>query len=489
MRKNKMKRMTKILALLTSVIIAATACAQQSEENFDLDLNGINNETAADLNGFTMTYAITTSTLFGDHSGESVLGFTSGTLFADEAAQRISDIEKNYNCTIEPFYNNDGASIEKFNNHSLSGVFYCDVIQGRSDILSNSIETGLYQSINTLGEYIDYTDSAKWGTPYMLESMCYDGSLYGILPAAWPELNYSSFGYAFVANMNLAATLGIPDLRETVENKEWTWEKFEETLVAGTVVEGAETKIYGMSAHPPYLGEMLLRSNGDAMVKEKEDGVYYWGYTESQALKAIEEFRKIYTGEFSFAFDPAVTEPDPVVNAFVDGLATLTIVDTEQLFGYNGKISKEVENYAILPAPTGPDVEPGRIFSVHESMRSMITFSILGKNVDASALIIDKLYEPLDSFQTMDDIKEYMTHNYFFDDRDADVFFEMFENTEYNYFINGMRLFNESVTERKTKSIVEIIESYKTKNQNIIDSEIVTHRETLKTLWPDEFGK
>lgn len=485
-----MKKLSKIIALLTSVIIASTACAQTAEETFDLDLN-VNDgeEITVDLNGFEMTYAITTSTLFGDQSGESVLGFTSGTLFADEAAKRISDIEKKYNCYIEPFYNIDGASIDTFNNHSLSGVFYCDILQGRSDILSSSIKPGLFQSINTLSEYIDYTDSEKWGTPYMLESMCYDGELYGILPAAWPELNYSSFGYAFVANMNLAATLAIPDLRETVENKEWTWEKFEETLVAGTVIEGAETKIYGMSAHPPYLGEMLLRSNGDMMIKEKEDGVYYWGYTDSQALKAIEEFRKVYNGEFAYTFDHVNTEPDPVVNMFVDGLATLTVVDTEQLFGYNGKISKSVENYAILPAPTGPDVEPGTIFSVHESMRSMITFSVLGKNIEASAFIIDKIYEPLDGFETKDDIKEYMTHNYFFDDRDADVFFKMFENTEYNYFIVGMRLFNESVTERKTKSIMEIIESYKTKNQGIIDREAVTVRETMKDLWPSEFAK
>ncbi|MBE6895938.1 MAG: hypothetical protein E7477_02450 [Ruminococcaceae bacterium] len=480
-----MKKTTKLLALITSVLIASTACAQQSDEIFDLDLNEKNESVATDLNGFTMTQAITTATLFGDQSNESIFGFNAGTLFADEAIKREADIEEKYNCHIEPFYNTDGASIDKFNSHSLSGVFYCDVILGRSDILSSSIKPGLFQSINSLSEYIDYTDSEKWGTRYMLESMCYDGELFGILPAAWPELNYSSFGYAFVANMNLASTLGIPDLRETVENKEWTWEKFEETLVAGTVIEGTETKTYGMSAHPPYLGEMLLRSNGDAMIKGNEDGGYYWGYTDNQALKAIEEFRKVYNGEFAYTFDQVNTEPDPVVNTFVDGKATLTIVDTEQLFGYNGKISKNVENYAILHAPTGPDVEPGRIFSVHESMRSMICFSVLGKNIEASAFIIDKLYEPLEGFETKDDIKDYMTHNYFFDDRDANVFFEMFENTEYNYFIVGMRLFNESVTARKNTSIIEIIESYKTKNQNIIDQEAVSPRETMKELWPE----
>ncbi|MBO5299490.1 MAG: hypothetical protein J6B51_05345 [Clostridia bacterium] len=479
-----MKRTIKFIAMILSLMIFATACGQATEEVFDVSFN---KETGIveDLNGFTMTYAITTSTLFGDQSSESVLGFNSGTLFADEAAKRISDIEKTYNCTIDPFYNIDGASLDKFNTHSLSGVFYCDVLQGRSDLMSSSIKPGLYQSINSLSEYIDYTDSEKWGTSYMLESMCWDGQLYGILPASWPELNYSSFGYPFVANMTLASSLGIPDLRETVENKEWNWEKFEETLVKGTVIEGGETKIYGMSAHPPYLGEMLLRSNGDAMIKAKDDGSYYWGYTDNQALKAIEEFRKIYNGEFAYTIDHVNTEPDPVVNVFVDGLAILTVVDTEQLFGYNGKISKNVENYAILPIPTGPDVEPGYIFSVHESMRSMMAFSILGKNVESSAFIIDKLYEPLEGFEDKEEIKDFMAYNYFFDDRDADIFFKMFENTEYNYFIEGMRLFNESVTERKNKAISEIIDSYKTKNQNIINSEIASAKDTMKELWPE----
>ena len=115
----------------------------------------------------------------------------------------------------------------------------------------------------------------------------------------------------------------------------------------------------------------------------------------------------------------------------------------------------------------------------------MMAFSILGKNVESSAFIIDKLYEPLEGFEDKEEIKDFMAYNYFFDDRDADIFFKMFENTEYNYFIEGMRLFNESVTERKNKSISEILDSYKTKNQNIIDTEIASAKDTMKELWPE----
>ena len=481
-----MKKALKAVLLTAVIMIMSVACATQEPETFDLDFDAGGNSSEADLNGYSMRYAVTCATLFGDSSAENVLGFTSGTLFSDLAAKRKAEIEKNYNCTIDAFYTSDGANENDFTVHSMSGAFYCDVLQGSTHGLRSSMKIGIFQSINSLDSYINYRDSEKWGTPAMLEEMCWGGQLYGILPAAWPELNYSSFGYIFMANMNLASSLGIPDIRETVENKEWNWDKFEETLAAGTVVEGGETKVYGMSAHPPYLGEMILRSNGDTIIIDKGNGNYTWGYAEPNALKALQEFRDVYNGEYAFAFDHNVTSPDAVADAFIEGKATMTVVDTEQLFGYNGRISRNVENYAVLPAPTGPDVDPGRIFAVHESFRSMIVFSAYSKNFDASAFIIDKLYEPFEGYETKDKIKEFMTYNYFFDDRDADIFFDMFRNTEYNYFIVGMRQFNEAITDRKNKSVAELVDIYKDYNQRIIDNEAVSPRETLKELWPEE---
>jgi ABC-type glycerol-3-phosphate transport system substrate-binding protein len=481
-----MKKTVKILLLTALLLISSIACASKEAEVFDLDFETNVNSDAVDLNGYSMRYAVTCSTLFGDSNAENILGFTSGTLFSDMAAKRKAEIEDKYNCTIDAFYQADGASENEFTVCSMSGVFYCDILQGSTHGLRSSMKIGFYQPVNTLQPYIDYRDSEKWGTPAMLEEMCWVGQLYGILPAAWPELNYSSFGYIFMANMNLASTLGIPDIRETVENKEWTWAKFEETLTAGTLIEGGETKVYGMSAHPPYLGEMMLRSNGDTIIIDKGNGEYSWGYAEPNAIKALTEFRNVYNGDYAFAFDHNVTSPDAVADAFIEGKATLTVVDTEQLFGYNGRISRNVENYAVLPAPTGPDVEPGRIFAVHESMRSMIVFSTYCKNLESAAFITDKIYEPFEGYETKDKIKDFMTYNYFFDERDADIFFEMFKNTEYNYFIVGMRQFNEIITDRKTKSIAELVELYKDYNENLLQTEAVSPRETIKTLWPEE---
>jgi len=463
-----------------------SACAQSAEETFDLDFSG-NGTTEKDLNGFEMKYAISTATLFGDQNAENVLGYTTGTLFADAAAKRKSDIEKAYNCKISPFYASEGANVNSFITYSMSGVFYSDAIQGNADTMRPGTKVGIYQSINGMNDYIDYLDSDKWGTCYMLEGMCYGGNLYGILPAAWPELNYSSFGYPIVANMNLASTVGIPDLRETVENKEWTWDKFEETLVAGTIIEGTETKTYGMTCHPPYLGEMMVRSNGDTVIKETPDGKYYWGYSDQHALAALQEFRDIYIGEYKYCSNHKISEPDPVADSFIAGEAVLAVVDTEQIFGYNGRISQYVENYAILPAPVGPDRDPSDIFSVHESMRSMIAFSVLSKNIDSTAFIIDKIYEPFEGYETKDKIMEYMTEYYFFDERDANVFFKMFENTSYNYFIVGMRGFTETVFKRENKTVAELVDIDANKYQTLIEEEAVSPRETMKELWPEEF--
>ena len=78
-----------------------------------------------------------------------------------------------------------------------------------------------------------------------------------------------------------------------------------------------------------------------------------------------------------------------------------------------------------------------------------------------------------------------MSYNFFFDDRDADVFFDMFNHTQYNYFIVGMRQFNEWITDRKNKTVSELVEIYKDFNQGLIDTEAISPRETLKVLWPD----
>ena len=51
-----------------------------------------------------------------------------------------------------------------------------------------------------------------------------------------------------------------------------------------------------------------------------------------------------------------------------------------------------------------------------------------------TAVILNDIYEPLDGYETRDVVREYMTHNYFFDKRDADVFFAMYDNCTYNYF-------------------------------------------------------
>lgn len=479
-----MKKICKFLVLTIIAMLIVTACSGTQDEIFDLSFTSGADGTI-DLEGFTMKYAVTPSTLYGDTDAENVLGFEVGTLFSDAAMERMKEIQNNFNCTIDAFYQTDGASIDIFNNSSLGGIYYCDVMQGTAEQLRKGARAGILCSINTLSDYIDYTDSEKWGTAQMLESMCYNGDLYGVLPAAWPELNYTSFGYTFVANMNLAASVGIPDLRETVENNEWTWAKFEETLVAGTVQEGGSTKIYGMVCHPEYLGEMIVRSNGDTLITKTENGEYICGYYDDHAMKALEEFRNIWKGDYAYCFNKSVDSPNDCVVNFIEGNAILTVCDTEHVYGYNGQISKNVEEFAILPAPTGPDVDPSYRFSVHESMRSMITISVLSKSAEASATIVNALYEPFEDYETKQSIIDFMSYNYFFDTRDAEVFFSMFENTSFNYFLVGMRNIVGDLIDT-SQTITSILQSRESTFDGYIEEQVIPARETMEILWPQE---
>ena len=104
----------------------------------------------------------------------------------------------------------------------------------------------------------------------LLECLCYKDDLYGLLPAAWPDLVYSSFGYPLVASMNLISSVAGDDPRELYEQGLWTWETFSEQIQKCTVVEGTETKIWGLGGHTPYLSEMFFRSNGVSLTRIKD---------------------------------------------------------------------------------------------------------------------------------------------------------------------------------------------------------------------------
>lgn len=470
-----------IFRLLAVLLLTAAVCVSCSGENNSL-ADFIGEEEKVDLDGFTMTYALCAATIYGDVDAKNALGFADGTIFYDLALNRIDDVEKALGCKIKLVYAEDGADVKEFNTRTLSGVFYCDVIQSTSEWLIESAKIGGLIGISDL-EDINLSDSDKWGSPQLLESMCWNDDCYAVAPMSYPELCYTTFGYPIVFSPIIVSSLGLTDPREYYENGEWTWDTFKQCLKDYTVKDGSEYKYYGMAVHAPYFAEMFIRSNGSALVEyDKTKGKYVCGFYDAAGIKAVKEANNIYMNEYADCFDKANTVPEAVAKTFVEGKAVMCAVDTEHLYGLNAKISMSSSDFGMLPFPTGPDVEPGYVFSVHEALRYATSFSVLGSEPDACAKIIDALYEPLPGFETKDAIITYMMHNYFFDIRDAELFFKMFDNTYYNYFHWATRSFAED-TVTKEKSVSETMTSLSDKMQDIIDEYITPALNGAEAVW------
>lgn len=477
-----MKKMSKLLLLVLAVVLFATACgAAEIDESFDLDINS-GSTGKVDLSGFEMIYE------FGSNESdglitENVLGFRPESQFADLAKARIKEVENDYNCKITLNYNTT-QRCHTFISLSYAGIFMCDVISGISDMWADAARAGMLVGLSELSDFIDYKDEDKWGNRSILEVIYYEDDLYGLIPMGWPELNHSSFGYPLAVNEDIVARLSQPDPREYVENGTWTWATFRECMANYTVVEGSETRHYALSAHWPYYTEMFIRSNGDSLVHKNDDGTYSYGFRTPTAIKAMEEAKSIWHTDFKYAISSLMTDTvEQTVNDFVDEKSVMCVAPTGYLYGQDARISLNVENFGILTWPLGPDADPGLVYGIMENNNYCIAFSSLSKNSEDCAIIINALYEPLPGFETPDDIKSYMEHNFFFDERDCDNFLKMYYNQEYNYFHYNMRTQYITFLEQTTRTVTESVDIVSSIADQIFEEDVMPSVRGIEAVW------
>jgi len=477
-----MKKMSKLVILILAMFVFATACgAQEAPESFDIDLDS-GSDGSIDLAGFEMIYEFGSNEADGVVS-ENVLGYVPDSQFADLAKERIRDIENDYNCKIKINYNST-QRCHTFISLSYAGVFMCDVISGISDMWADAARAGMLVGLSDLEEYIDYKDENKWGNRSILEVIYYENDLYGLIPMGWPELNHSSFGYPLAVNEDIVSILGQTDPREFVENGEWTWAKFRECLANYTYTEGSETRYYGLSAHWPYYTEMFIRSNGDSLVYKDADGNYSYGFNTPTAIAAMEEAKAIWHTDLSHTIISDMNDTvEQTVDDFVNGDAVMCVAPTGYLYGQDARISLNVENFGILTWPLGPEAEPGHVYGIMENNNYCIAFSSLSSNTESSAIIINALYEPLPGFETHEEIKAYMEHNYFFDSRDCDNFFEMYLNQEYNYFHYNMRTQYIGFMENTSRTISQHYDSVVDIINEIFTEDIMPSVRGIEAVW------
>ena len=483
--------MKKFLALILAGIMFVTllSCSQPQEEVFDMDCSG--EEVKAGFDGLELKVLSSFYSGNNNTDSENILGYPIGTGLSDLASERIREVEEKYDCSVNLEYKNWSDFTGSFAGGIAGGKSPCDFCFVTSFDIYSWAKAGYLAGIkNELGDIIDYTDSEKWGAPNLLECVFYKDDLYGLLPAAWPDLIYSSFGYPLVANMDLIAASGGDDPRELYEQGVWNWTTFNEQLEKCTVIEGSETTVYGLTSHAPYFAEMILGSNGIALARIDGKVSLRCGFFEPEFLAAAEEVRHVIYGPLAYTFDK-ISEPDPnvVVDKFCAEEACYSFFPTKFVFGVWGSVAQAIDNYAVLRTPVGPDVDADHVMGIFDGMTYTIAFptSVINHNAEAAAYVANEIFEPLPGYETFEDVKTYMAHNNFFDKRDAEAFLDVLANCAYNHFYSaGGAVRNISANVGRTETPAsELLETHENEVNDFFANAVGDMLQAYKVLFPE----
>lgn len=454
-----MKIGSKFLCVFIAFVFILCSC-QGTEPEIIPEYN--NEVGSVDLDGFEVYWGFAKS-----GSGEdNVFGYIPGTALADLAMERMKNIQNAMDCVINMEYGTFGTVNSNMVAYVMSGSPHYDIVTNESYSHVDSVRAGY---LTGLSSYIDVSDVNKWGTPNVLQSLTWQDDLYGVVPFAWPELLYSTTGHVLAVNETIVSKLGQPDPREFVENLTWTWDKFEEVLAAYTHQDSGRT-VYSLQCHAAYFAMNMFLSNGNALSAYENGKVVCGAYTESGRV-ALERANQIYNHTcVDYIYPDSSTES----SYFFNGDVVMQASWHGGLFGNESSILYQMENIGVLPFPQGPNAIPGKYPSYHESILYATVIPVNAKDPAAAVLVLEEMYEPFEGFETQEDIISYMSEQIFFDERDARVFVNMLENTEYGFFKEGARGVIESAVEVST-SIVSLLESNEDKYDKIVEDYMRHH--------------
>ena len=425
-----MKTAVKTIILILLSLLMLAACGTQESEVFDLDLSIQSDKT--DLEGVTIKYLRETGGQGIHYAGsEQVLGYEIGTVLGDLAMQRLKDVEKNLNCKFDiKYFSDTGSSYADYNNFRMNnavGEYYCDIFCGVSDRFREDMKMGALMGLSELEDFIDFRNEDKWGRRNILEVLYWEDDIYGLIPMSWPASSVSYQGLT-VVNEDLITSVNAVDPRDLFENGQWTWQTFRDSLEQYYVQEGSEVKQYAVTfQYSGDIGMVYMLSNGFRLAEKGPDGNYRSGLRSPQAMTAMTEALDIMNGPLSYTISINESHIDALNNG-------RTVFGVLHMAEYLENIVKVMTNFGIVAWPSGPDVDPGFIATSHFNLERAIVLSRFSPNIEAAAIALNALYEPFEEYPTTESIREFLYHTYFFDRRDADMYYDLFLNSQYSYF-------------------------------------------------------
>ena len=127
-----MKRMLKIFIFLMSMSFVISSCSSSSKEVFDMTFSSVS-DGIADLGGMNVRYEIA-------YADTTYLGLDITSEFADLARERVANVEKDYNCTVELVHGT--GSFGTLVASTYAGTYLCDILCGYRAVETAVSRTG-----------------------------------------------------------------------------------------------------------------------------------------------------------------------------------------------------------------------------------------------------------------------------------------------------------------------------------------------------------
>ena len=438
--------MKKLLAIfLLAVMILSTACTSAPELMSFIEEADLNNLKDVELNW-----------LYKLVDGTNV-SYTVDTPQYDALLKRVKEIENSLGCTIKTKIEQHGDALINVDFELMAGTLIYDTVLFAGD--PDSYKGDLYYPITDFSEYIDWTDSEKYGNKQYLEASMYKGVPYSVSPMYWP--GFDGVGLFVAAyNRDLFKQNNLTDLHEYYEQGTWTYDTFRNEFIANVTIDTAsEVPMYALQTDQPDFYQALVYSNNVKFIEEAEDGTLIptpypqsfvnamtWGQNLISDYKEVilydsdtYELEEYTRGEIFVAFAPS------------------TAVTTGKI-AYN---ENSTFDSGVMPLPCGPDATYGEWGQCVQGSHGF-SIPVTTENPEAAAMFINLICEPLVGFE--DPTAFY--NMIFEDETDLEIYMQLGKNYRYDYTHVGDKSLGRQVGEGfgnavcKGSSLTERMESY-----------------------------
>ena len=409
----------KKIALLSAFLLALTSCSGEAVELMSF----LDQSAGVDYEGYNCYYLERQNGFYD--SNKHILTYDKNTLQGEAFLKRIDDIKKsvNVNVVFDHTYDEDSyqkAALSDLITADLVSMYYMNAMQ----VLSSG---GLLYPIEDFPEYIDLTETDKYGGANVLEPAMIDSVPYAVQPLYWPGYQTTD-NLVLVSNTDMLSANGITNFHEFYENKTWTWETFENELLKKFRVENSDGLVPALSVKESEFFDMMIYSNNVQFVTKNEAGENVTNLMPQSFVTAYDK-----TLEWLTTYDNIDSDNKWVdVSDFLNESAATTLAQGA-LVTTGGIAYKESSfSYNIMPFPSGPDAPYGKWANFVMSMRG-IGISKASKEPNIAAHTLSLLLEPFEEFGGKGGLIDFYKETVFLSSTDAEIFFDIMDDVRYDY--------------------------------------------------------